>query len=79
MAKERLALRVSRGGHHIPKDVIERRYVAGIRNFFEFIEIVDRWRIYDNSESPAENIAMGEKNRRINIYYFEIWERLKKI
>lgn len=34
MAKERVTLRVSKGGHNIPPDVIERRYAAGITNFF---------------------------------------------
>jgi predicted ABC-type ATPase len=42
MAKKRVAFRVSKGGHNIPKDVIERRYVAGIKNLFGFIEIVDQ-------------------------------------
>lgn len=42
MAIERVKLRVSKGGHHIPSDVIERRYILGIRYFFEYIKIVDR-------------------------------------
>ncbi|MDB5207086.1 MAG: zeta toxin [Flavisolibacter sp.] len=35
MAKERVKLRVSKGGHNIPPGVIERRYEAGLKNFFE--------------------------------------------
>jgi len=64
LAKQRVALRVSKGGHNIPGEVIERRYVSGIRNLFEFIKIVDRWRMFDNSESPACEIAMGELERK---------------
>ena len=30
LAKSRVALRVSKGGHNIPKDVIERRYAKGL-------------------------------------------------
>ena len=30
LAKERVALRVSKGGHSIPRDVIERRYHKGM-------------------------------------------------
>lgn len=30
MAMERVALRVSKGGHNIPSDVIGRRYISGI-------------------------------------------------
>ena len=79
MAIERVALRVSKGGHNIPLDVIERRYKSGIQNLKKFIEIVDRWYIYNNSKSPAEKIAEGEFRKQIKIINFEIWERLKMI
>ena len=79
MAIERVALRVSKGGHNIPLDVIERRYSLGIQNLKKFIEIVERWYIYNNSKSPAEKIAEGEFSKQIKIINFEIWERLKMI
>ena len=78
MAKERVKLRVSKGGHFIPPDVIERRYEAGIKNFFNFILKVDRWRIYKNDQSPPEFIAEGERETVAKIYNFELWERLRK-
>lgn len=34
LAKERVLIRVSEGGHSIPEATIIRRYYAGIRNFF---------------------------------------------
>lgn len=79
LAKQRVALRVSKGGHYIPADVIERRYVLGIRNLFAFIKIVDRWRVYENTQSPPEKIAEGERDMAIKIINFDIWERLKAI
>lgn len=42
MAIERVKLRVSKGGHNIPKDVIERRYNLGIQYFFEYLKSVSR-------------------------------------
>lgn len=78
MAKERVRLRVSKGGHFIPPDVIERRYEAGIRNFFEYILLTDRWRIYKNNESPPEFIAEGERESVAKIYNLELWERLMR-
>lgn len=33
LAIERVAVRVSKGGHSIPKEVIERRYTKGLENF----------------------------------------------
>ena len=34
LAKERVRLRVKEGGHNIPDNVIERRYIKGLYNFF---------------------------------------------
>ena len=68
LAIDRVAQRVSRGGHHIPSDVIRRRYVKGIRNLFDiFIPICDIWSIYDNSINPRCMIASGTKNNMINV------------
>lgn len=51
MAEMRVAQRVASGGHNIPKDVIHRRYWAGLRNLFEiFVPIVDLWSLYDNTK-----------------------------
>ncbi|MCM1310631.1 MAG: zeta toxin family protein [Bacteroides sp.] len=52
LAKERVGLRVAAGGHNIPVDVIERRYINGINNLFKiFMPIVDVLLIYDNENS----------------------------
>lgn len=60
LAKLRVATRVAAGGHNIPSDVIERRYSAGLRNLFElFMQEVDVWVIYDNSDNKRERIAFG--------------------
>ena len=78
MAKERVALRVSKGGHNISEEVIERRYILGIKNLFEFIKIVDRWRIYENAQSPPNLIAIGEREQEIKIINLAVWDKLKK-
>ena len=79
MAKQRVALRVTKGGHNIPGEVIERRFTLGIKNFFEFIKIVDEWRIYENHISPPKKIAQGERDGLIKILNLEVWKKLKKI
>lgn len=54
MAQERVAKRVSEGGHNIPPDVIERRYYRGLENLFDiFMPIVDAWMIFDNSSETS--------------------------
>ena len=79
MAKQRVALRVYKGGHNIPGDIIERRYVSGIKNLFEFIRIVDQWYIYENSVTPPELIAEGEFEKLPLIHNFDLWKKLKAI
>lgn len=42
LAKERVKIRVSEGGHNIPIDVIERRYLNGLKNLFKiYLPIID--------------------------------------
>lgn len=60
MAVERVAIRVSEGGHDIPQDVIERRYRRGIDNLFTiYISLSSEWFIFDNSKNELEEIANG--------------------
>ncbi len=62
LAVDRVAERVGKGGHNIPYDVILRRYTKGIDNLFKlFMNDVDLWAIYDNSEYKRERIATGGK------------------
>ena len=50
LAKERVKIRVSEGGHNIETDIIERRYFRGIKNLFNiYLPIVDGALIFDNS------------------------------
>jgi len=50
MAVQRVAERVRQGGHHIPEDVIRRRFEAGRRLLTEVYQpLVDQWVLYDNA------------------------------
>lgn len=63
LAIQRVAERVQNGGHNIEKDVVKRRYIAGICNLFGlYMQEVDYWDIYDNSENPRKQIACGGKD-----------------
>ena len=63
LALRRVAQRVREGGHHVPDDVVRRRYTRGISNLFHiFMDIVDFWALYDNSETPRRRIAYGGSN-----------------
>ena len=46
----RVRQRVLEGGHHIPEDVIRRRFHSGWANFNSmYRELVDEWAVYNNS------------------------------
>lgn len=62
LALLRIAERVAKGGHNIPEPIARRRYVAGINNLFRlFMNEVDLWDIYDNSNKPRIEVACGGK------------------
>lgn len=56
VAKERVRFRVSKGGHGIPDEDIERRYYDSLNNLKNVIEICDEINIYDNTEMFREII-----------------------
>ena len=77
MAVNRVAIRVSEGGHNIPKEVIERRYLRGIENLFKiYLPLCTDWAVFDNSEEIPELIAEGIGSE-ITIAKQENWNLFK--
>ncbi|MBE6065296.1 zeta toxin family protein [Clostridium cochlearium] len=56
IAKERVKIRVLRGGHGIPEEAIERRYYESLDNLKELLTTCDEINIYDNTKN-IEQIA----------------------
>jgi predicted ABC-type ATPase len=78
LAKERVKIRVSEGGHNIPEDVIERRYIRGIKNLFNiYLPIVNEALIFDNSEGNHVLIAEISNYENITIYNESKFNELK--
>ena len=78
LAVQRVAERVSKGGHNIPNDVILRRYKAGICNLFNiFMKEVDLWMIYDNSSTPRAFVAKGGKSIKEEVASGTIYNKIK--
>ena len=73
-------MRVSEGGHNIPKETIERRYKRGIVNLFDiYIPIVDELFIFDNSFGSRNLIADRKRNGEINIIETEEFNHIKEL
>jgi len=75
LAKERVAIRVSKGGHSIPPDVIERRYYKGLKNLSSYSFLADKWFVYNNSGSNYELAAAYEEFEKI-IINFETYKAI---
>ncbi|EES51210.1 zeta toxin family protein [Clostridium botulinum] len=63
IAKERVKIRVGKGGHGIPDKDIERRYYYSLKNLNDVIDICDEVNIYDNTEVLREVVYL--KNGKI--------------
>lgn len=58
----RVAQRVLQGGHHIPDDVVRRRFEQGLRNFDQiYRSLVDAWALYDNASETPQLLDWSEK------------------
>lgn len=78
-AMERVAERVSKGGHNIPQDIIIRRYYEGIDNLFKiYMPIVDTWVLVNNSETPRRIIASGGKDQTPTIINNELFKNIEE-
>ena len=66
LAIRRVKARVEAGGHNIPDEVVRRRYVMGLKYFFEdYRDQSDHWILADNSKSPFVVVAEGNKTETI--------------
>ena len=76
LAKDRVAIRVSKGGHSIPSDVIERRYFKGLKNFSNFAEEATDWYVYDNSGTEYVLVAKSVDKKQ-EVFNFEVYSKLQ--
>jgi predicted ABC-type ATPase len=81
LAVARVAERVRQGGHDVPETVVRRRFVAGLRNFFEVYRmIVDGWHVYDNSTVAGPRlIAHGAAGQPTTVADQAAWRRLEEL
>lgn len=78
LAIDRVKLRVSQGGHHVPQDVIIRRYGRGLFNFFNhYMDICDNVMFFDNSSEKPRLIMGRVLDNDIDIYDAELYNSLK--
>jgi predicted ABC-type ATPase len=80
LAIDRVAVRVSKGGHNIPPHIIKRRYERGVHNLINlYIPIVDLWSVTNNTHNELETIAKGEQFIAHSIINEYFWEQIQTI
>ena len=62
IAKERIKIRVEKGGHNIENDVVEKRYYESLTNLKGIISKFDKVYLYDNSKK-YKNIFSFSNNK----------------
>lgn len=77
-AVERVRHRVLSGGHHVPEDVVRRRFKASIMNFFHLYRpLAYRWTVYDNSMIGGPRlVARGVAEKAIIVTESSVWNKL---
>jgi predicted ABC-type ATPase len=78
MAVARVKERIMTGGHSVPEDVVRRRCIGGIRNFFEIYRpLADRWFFYDNAMASGPRlIAEGIHGSDEMVHDSGLWKHL---
>ena len=81
VAKERVRLRVSQGGHNIPDADVVRRYKRGLFNLLDiYSPIADEVKIYDSSfcDTSAKDLVAQKKDASWDIVKSEVWEIIEQ-
>lgn len=78
-AVKRVAKRVAKGGHHIPDEVVKRRYYRGIANLTRlYMPLCDRWLLFDNMDVEPMLVAKRDEFGEA-VLNDEIWSIIKQI
>jgi len=77
MALQRVADRVKRGGHGLPKPIIARRFARSYPNFNTvYRSIADRWELFDGGATPPVRVAWGRRDEFLGIVDTDRWNRI---
>jgi predicted ABC-type ATPase len=75
-AKRRVNQRVKEGGHNIPENVIERRFIRGLKNLTAiYLPLATDWLVIDNSSESVIFVA-EKKAGKIMINNFTLWDEI---
>jgi len=77
---KRVNYRVKMGGHHIPKQVIQRRYNASIKNFFTIYQkAVDNWYLLENLEDDYLKVIAYHEKQKVDVINKDLWNEMNRV
>ena len=78
VAVARVADRVRAGGHHIPEEVIRRRYAAGVANLRSlYLPLANAWELIDNTRiNDPRLIAAGVAGQPVDVRVVAVWRSI---
>lgn len=79
LAVARVRERVKMGGHSVPETVVRRRFLGGLKNFFNlYRDAVDSWQVYDNSAVTGPRlVAASAAGEPVQILDEPAWTNLE--
>ena len=79
LAVRRVKLRVALGGHHVPSDVVKRRFARSTSNFFTlYAPVATEWTLLNNSNAMiAQPVAIFSANQ-LSVTEANTWRKLQK-
>jgi len=79
-AVRRVKLRVAMGGHHVPTDVVKRRFLRSLNNFFTlYAPLADEWTMFDNSLLPQARQIAAHSADQLIVTENTTWHKLQKL
>ncbi|MCV3443733.1 zeta toxin family protein [Campylobacter sp. IFREMER_LSEM_CL1097] len=70
-AKQRVKIRVAKGGHDIKEELIEKRYYESLQNFNTVAKFCNRITIFDNTQNYKKLLEF--KNNRLEVFETTKW------
>ena len=81
LCKNRIRLRVKKGGHNVPTTDIERRYKRSLVNFRKvFASLADTWQLFYNGFKRPLEVAESENGKTVILdeEYYKIFQEVSK-
>ena len=80
LAVKRVEHRVTKGGHHVPEEVVRRRFKAGAKNIIEhYLPLAQTALILDNSAEQQRIIARKSIDDELEIEEKSVWQEILRL